>query len=204
METQNSNSSIKLATYQYGCAYRDSPKGSWESRPTDRSQCAGPALISLISLTLLEALHFDITSRCWNWKLNSKRLAEQKKWKNWWDASQSVGCATFTLTNAWCQQSEQGEMKGNESEEVGNLWMMSTVMFLDTAIWHQLVTWLITYAYLCLLWTGEEGQKGESVCNLYKKRSVLISTASSTFKGWTFCPGTSDTYPKLSSRDNWS
>lgn len=47
-----------------------------------------------------------------------------------------VGCATFTLTNAWCHPFEQGEMKGNESEEVGNLWMMSAVILLDTAVCH--------------------------------------------------------------------
>lgn len=26
---------------------------------------------------------WHIASRCWNWTLNSKRLAERKKWKNW-------------------------------------------------------------------------------------------------------------------------
>lgn len=65
-----------------------------------------------------------------------------------------MGRATFTLTNAWCHPFEQAEMKGNESEEVGNLWMMSTVILLDTAVCHfslLIFTVLLTFhAYFCV------------------------------------------------------
>lgn len=144
-------------------------KGSQESRESCRSQWGGLELISKISLTLLEALHFGITTRCWNWTFNSERLAERKKWKNWSVVSRGVGCATFTLTNAWCHPFEQAEMKGNESEEVGNLWMMSTVILLDTAVCHfsLLIFTLRTtsHAYLCVcVWKRGRGREYESEC----------------------------------------
>ena len=129
-------SSRPVSTHQYSCFHRQQYKACQEIRETGRSLCGGLALISEISLTFLEVLHFGIGYRCWNWTLNSKRPAERKKWKTWSVVSLGVGRATFTLTNAWCHPFEQGKMKGNESEEVGNLWMMSTVILLDTAVCH--------------------------------------------------------------------
>lgn len=122
---------------------------------------------------------WHIASRCWNWTLNSKRVAERKKWKNWSVVSSGVGCSTFTLTNAWCHAFEQGVLKGNDSEEVGNLWMMSTVILLDTTVCH----------FSPLIFKGLYVHERGDVCNL-KERSVLLSA---TFKGWILCSGISDT-----------
>lgn len=132
------------------------PTAKPDKKQAIRSQCKGLALISAISLTFLEALHFGIVSRCWNWILNNKRLAERKKWKNWSVVSLGVGRSTFTLTNAWCHPFEQGGLKGSESEEVGNLWMMTTVILLDTTVCHFSLL-IFPVLYVC-----ERG----SVCNL--------------------------------------
>lgn len=181
-----------LYNYLRHCQY----KTRQGSRKSFSVLCRGLALISEISLTSLEALHFGISSRCWNWTLNSKRLAKRKKWKNWSVVSLDVGHATFTLTNAWCHPFEQGEMKGNESEEVGNLWMMSTVILLDTAVCHfSLLVFppvLTFHAYLCVcLCVWERKNVGMSV--ICEKGQCSYPQYPSTFKGWILCPGVSDT-----------
>lgn len=121
----------------------------------------GLTLISGISLTFLEVLHFGIASRCWNWTLNRKWLAERKEWKNWSVVSLAVGCAAFTLTNAGCHPSEQGMLKWNKSEEEGEKSLGDG--------YSNLVGHCCLPSFPLLI-----SSESASVCNLYE-RSALFS-----------------------------
>ncbi len=83
-------------------------------------------------------------------------------------------------------------MKGNETEEVGNLWMMSTVILLDTAVCHfsllVLDALLTFHAYLCVC-----VYLGVGMCVICRKGQCSSPQYPSTFKGWILCPCISDT-----------